>query len=72
VHTQGQFFQHPLKAQIDYYLMGMITVSTYEFHSTKVFFLNHFSTLESVDLQAAIFRFLAAAYEKYLFGEGKN
>jgi hypothetical protein len=37
-----------------------------------VFFLAHFSTLESVDLQAGIRRFLAAAHGKYLLGEGKN
>jgi hypothetical protein len=37
-----------------------------------VFFLNQISTLESVDLQAAILQFLGAAHGKYLLGEEKN
>jgi hypothetical protein len=37
-----------------------------------VYFLNPISTLESVDLRAAISPFLAAAHGKYLLGEGKN
>jgi hypothetical protein len=37
-----------------------------------VFFLNQISTLESVDSQATILQFLAAAHWKYLLGEERN